>query len=78
MGDKIGIGDIHLPEQARSAKKLQSLAVSALSTHGDVVADKVLLYGILGILARLEVASEEDASLRKALKDVFPESMEGF
>lgn len=70
----INIGNIVLPDQASTCKKLQSLSVSALSSDGEVVADKVLLYGLLGIVARLEVAVEQDANLRKTLKEVFPES----
>lgn len=78
------ISDIPLPEQARSAQKLKSTAVSALRTHGDVVADKVILYGLLSIVAKLEagVANleagfEGDANLRETLKQIFPESSEG-
>jgi hypothetical protein len=87
MDRPLRISDIVLPDKARSAKKLQSLAGNALSigadvpaeqrTYGDVIADKVLLYGILGIVARLEAASEQDSGLRKALEEIFPESTEG-
>lgn len=78
------ISDIPLPEEARTAQKLKSTASSALRTHGEVVADKVILYGLLSIVAKLEAnvvrlnaASEGDSELRETLKQIFPESFEG-
>jgi hypothetical protein len=77
MARELRLSDIVLPEKASLTKKLQSLAVSASRTGGNVAAERVLLYGLMGIVARLEAAAEHDANLRKALEDIFPESMEG-
>ena len=47
MARELRLSDIVLPEKASSTKKLQRLAVNAAQTSGDILADKVLLYGLM-------------------------------
>jgi len=50
------IGQIALPDGAVRCKKLRDTVVNAGLMGGDVVADKTLLYGLLGIVAEIEAS----------------------
>jgi hypothetical protein len=78
------ISDIPVPEESRLTQQIKSVACEALNTEGEIVADKVVLYGLLRLAGRLEAnvvhlvaASQGDSDLREALKQIFPESFEG-